>query len=122
MTKYLTIFKALFKGRALLNIKTWKNVQMVATILSGIAFTILEFFPDLVVDSEVIEGAVMAIAYAGSAVALYLTPATTEKIGFGNETDSNSDDGTVSDELPSFQPGAGEVQHPSNNQGANGLR
>lgn len=90
--KFLNLFRVLYKHRSLLNVSTWKNVQMVSVALSAIAFTVLHFFPSLSIDSQVIEGIVTGIAYIGSAIAIYLTPATTNKIGLPNdkEIDNNN--------------------------------
>ena len=121
--KYIPLLRELFKGRSLLKVETWKNVQMVATLLSGIAFTLLKFFPDLVIDHQVIEGVVMAIAYAGSAVTLYLTPATTDKIGFpSNENNTDSSGGDDDSELFMGNEAGSVHSHPSlQNTGAKGL-
>jgi len=83
--KFLNLFRVLYKHRSLLNVETWKNVQMVSVALSAIAFSILHFFPSVTIDSQVLAHVIEGIAYFGSAIAIYLTPATTTKIGLPND-------------------------------------
>lgn len=121
--KILAVLKALYKGRSLTNLEAWKNVQMVSTVLAGVVFSVLRFFPDFVVADEVVNMFVTGLGYIFAGVALYLTPATTEKIGFNDhEKDNDFSGGGSVDRVPSVESGPGQVSHSSVNQGAKGLR
>jgi hypothetical protein len=117
----------LLKGKALLKVETWKNAQLVTGLLAAIATGILAIDPSWAKFSPLVQPMCEGIALIGSALVMYWTVSTTEKIGLpSKEADVVVDDAATTDGLPNFQSGGDGSNQPlptenSTNSGAKGL-
>ena len=82
VTKLWAIVEALHEGHSLGNVESWKNRQSAMSSVITILGILLAFKPDLPISGEQLDSIAGGIVTAGSIFVLYLTPATSKKVGF----------------------------------------
>lgn len=103
MKRIATAIEALYRGRQLANVETWKNAGVATAALSGLlslvsGIAVSQGWLDAVPD-ELIMGVSSGVVTLVSAVLAYLQVATTEKIGVRPRDDAGAS-GVRRDELP----------------------
>lgn len=119
------LFGPLFKGRELLKVETWKNVQLVTSLLTAIAAAILALKPEWAALTPYVQPFCEGVALIGGTLISYWTVATTQKIGLPNKADGDPDvnPATITDGLPEFQDRRDKPMQSENsiNAGGKGL-
>jgi hypothetical protein len=82
MDKILAAFLALEEGRSLENITFWKKIQLTTNALMAVVIVLPDFVLNRFGDENGISLIVLSIAVL---INLYLTPATTKKIGLRSD-------------------------------------
>lgn len=82
MNRIWSLITALQAGRELGNVETWKNVQAATSALVAVLSALAIFLPPELRPDEVQIGALAAgVATAGGLVGVYLTYATSRRVG-----------------------------------------
>lgn len=81
MGKFWAALEVLQKGKSLSHPGGWKNAQALANFITALGALAAMFYPQAVQQVDALTGALAATAVAG--VNVYLTLATSEKVGVG---------------------------------------
>ena len=82
MGKFFAIIDALYEGKSLKDPEVWKNRQNTVNAILAILGLLTAFKPDLPISGEALDSIAGGIATVLGIISMYLTTATSEKVGF----------------------------------------